>query len=458
MCTDPDGSREGPAILLVNPWITDFAAYDLWARPLGLLYLAAVLRDHGYRVRLVDCLHPGGRPDHPSSKRTGDGRGKLDKTPLPKPAPYAAIPRRYGRYGISEADVHRRLAEGPDPAVILVTSGMTYWYPGVVQTVELLRCRYPGVPILLGGVYATLCPEHARRRTGADRVLPGPGESKTLEEVDEICGREIRRRSYDHPGEIPFPAFDLYGSTDAACLLTSRGCPLRCTYCAAHLLSPGFRQRPVENVLAELEWLCRALKIKDVAFYDDALLWDADRHIKPILEEVVRRHLKVRFHTPNGLHARLLDRETAELMFRGGFRTVRLSLETADEILQRRIGPKVTRQDLVRALDHLARAGFRRREIGVYLLAGLPEQEIGEIIASIDFVSSLGAAVKLALYSPIPGTIEWRGTARGAPADLEAEPLWQNNTVYSLTVPALKDGGLEKIKEHVRQRNRSLAQ
>ena len=454
MRTDPDGSREGPAILLVNPWITDFAAYDLWARPLGLLYLAAVLRDHGYRVRLVDCLHGDGRGDGPAGRRTGDGRGKLNKMPLPKPAPYASIPRRYGRYGISEAVFRKALAQGPDPSVILVTSGMTYWYPGVVQTIDLLRRRYPGVPVLLGGVYATLCPEHARRRSGADRVLAGPGESKALQAVDEICGRSAARKMYDRLDEIPFPAFDLYEPTDAAGLLTSRGCPLRCTYCAAHLLAPGFRQRSAENVLAELEWLNRGLGIGDIAFYDDALLVAADRHIKPILKGVIKRSMKVRFHTPNGLHTSLLDRETAELMFRSGFRTVRLALETADETLQRRIGPKVTGDDLIRALDHLSRAGYRREEIGVYLLAGLPKQGIDEILASIDFVSSLGAMVKLALYSPIPGTVEWSLALRDGPDELENDPLWHNNTVYSFYAPALRNGGLIKIKEQVRERNR----
>ncbi|MGD2036453.1 MAG: B12-binding domain-containing radical SAM protein, partial [Desulfobacterales bacterium] len=53
--------RDVPHILLVNPWIHDFAAYDFWAKPLGLLYLAALLRSHGLSVSYIDCLdrfHP----------------------------------------------------------------------------------------------------------------------------------------------------------------------------------------------------------------------------------------------------------------------------------------------------------------------------------------------------------------------------------------------------------------
>ena len=44
-------------ILLVNPWIYDFTAFDLWLKPLGLLYLASHLLNQGYEVELLDCLN-----------------------------------------------------------------------------------------------------------------------------------------------------------------------------------------------------------------------------------------------------------------------------------------------------------------------------------------------------------------------------------------------------------------
>ncbi len=45
-----------PHILLINPWITDFAAYNFWIRPIGLLYIASLLRENGFQVTLIDCL------------------------------------------------------------------------------------------------------------------------------------------------------------------------------------------------------------------------------------------------------------------------------------------------------------------------------------------------------------------------------------------------------------------
>ena len=77
--------RDAPHILLVNPWIHDFAAYDFWAKPIGLLYLAAILRNHGCRVSYIDCLDRF-HPQAPSSDPTARwGRGPYLKTPIAKP-------------------------------------------------------------------------------------------------------------------------------------------------------------------------------------------------------------------------------------------------------------------------------------------------------------------------------------------------------------------------------------
>ena len=163
--------HSGPSLLLINPWIYDFAAYDFFARPLGLLYLAGWLRAQGYAVHFLDCL---GTPH----ARTGPfGTGRYPKEIIPPPPALAGITRRYGRYRISEAAFRERLDRVPTPAAILVTSLMTYWYPGVAAAIRLARERFPGVPVILGGIYATLCPEHAQQHSGADRVVAGPGEA-----------------------------------------------------------------------------------------------------------------------------------------------------------------------------------------------------------------------------------------------------------------------------------------
>ena len=118
-----------PVILLVNPWIHDFAAYDLWARPLGLLVLATRLRRYGWEPRLVDCLDP----DHPEMgpiKAKALSHGHFHRTPIPKPEALEGVPRTYCRYGVHPEFIRKDLESMPVPRAILVTSLMTYWYPG----------------------------------------------------------------------------------------------------------------------------------------------------------------------------------------------------------------------------------------------------------------------------------------------------------------------------------------
>ncbi|MFZ1986980.1 MAG: B12-binding domain-containing radical SAM protein, partial [Desulfatitalea sp.] len=167
-----------PHILLVNPWIHDFAAYDVWAKPYGLLSLAAVLRAKGVRVSYIDCLdrfHPRMAPADPSARH---GRGPYLKTPIAKPRGLEKIARTYCRYGIRPEWLDADLAALEPPLdLILVTSLMTYWYPGVFETIGVLKARFPQVPLLLGGIYARLCSEHARAHSGADQVVTDRGES-----------------------------------------------------------------------------------------------------------------------------------------------------------------------------------------------------------------------------------------------------------------------------------------
>ena len=80
----------------------------------------------------------------------------------------------------------------PVPRAILVTSLMTYWYPGVQETIQLLRSVFPEVPILLGGIYASLLPEHAQEHCGANEVLVGPGEADLEEALYRKTG--VRRQ------------------------------------------------------------------------------------------------------------------------------------------------------------------------------------------------------------------------------------------------------------------------
>jgi radical SAM superfamily enzyme YgiQ (UPF0313 family) len=439
-----------PNIFLINPWIYDFAAHDLWSKPLGLLMLAGLLRVQGYNLRLLDCLdvHDSRLQEIPGMKpatRRGFGTGKFYRTQVPKLSSLQQFDRNYYRFGITPEMFQECLLEGVKPDAVLVTSTMTYWYPGVQESIRLVKEHFYDVPVVLGGIYATLCREHAISNSGADHVISGPGEIQILKLLEQLTGYSSEKPFHNlELDALPWPAFDLLPQLDYICTLTSRGCPHRCPYCASDLLFPQFIRRDPMKVVDELEYWHEKYSIVNVAFYDDALLLDASAHILALLTEVRRRELPLHFHTPNGLHISGLSAEVCEALFLAGFKTVRLGLETGDDQRQQQLGAKVRPGAFSSALANLTKAGFQPEQIGVYLLCGLPGQEPNEMGQSIRMVLAHGARPHLAEYSPIPGTPLWSEALQCSPFDLANEPLYHNNSL----LPCRSDGfGLEELQE-----------
>ena len=448
--------KHSPHILLINPWITDFAAYNFWIKPLGLLSIAALLRENGFRVTLIDCL------DYSIKiKRYGDGR--FLKTKIKKPRPLKSIQRNYGQYGIPEEMLLKRFSfieEKPD--IIGITSGMTYWYPGVFEVIEIVRNFFEKVPIILGGVYATLCHDHAQCYSGADMVFKGGNEQEALRLISEWTGAElripqslpVRQAGEFRINSLPYPAFDLYSQRDYVCVATSRGCPLRCTYCASHLLTNGFSRRDPLGVVDEIGYWTTRYRIRNIAFYDDALLIEPSKHFIPIMKEVIKRRIQCNFHTPNAIHIKEIDEEVAQLLFRGGFKTIRLGLETSNEAIQIETGGKVDNQDFRESVRNLRRAGYSKEEIGVYIMVGLPGQRGGEVEESIAFVKETGAKPVLVEYSPVPHTPLFEKAKKMSQFDLENEPLFHNNSILPCQWDGFTMADYKRIKEELGREKR----
>ncbi len=412
----------GATILGINPPVFDFTCFDLWAKPLGLLFLLDALRRRENTVFLLDCLA------EEAGEAISFGRRKLVRSEVPKPTVFKNIPRRYHRFGLDDAAMLRRMRALPRPDCVLVTSGMTYWYEGVFRAVELAKELFPGVPVILGGVYARLCPEHAVR-SGADVVQ-------------------------DVPPSIPLvrPAMELYAESGYAVLLTSFGCPLSCEYCASKRLFPKFVVRELSETLADAAFQFSLHGARDAAFYDDALLIDKERRFYPLCEALHSRFPGVRYHTPNGLHIREIDERCAAVLKRTGFQTLRLSLESSDPDVQRKGSGKTSGEEFRRALGDLRRAGFTSEQMETYILAGLPGQTTSSVVDSILFAESCGARAKLAEFSPVPGTPSFEEAAAAIP-QLREEPLLHNKTAYTSFISgAILPEELQRLKDLTKHR------
>jgi len=443
-------------VLLVNPWIHDFAAFDFWAKPLGLLTVGAVLRTNGYTLSFVDCLAVddsllASMPRITIPRRKPEGKGKYLKQRIEKPPAYRSIERRYSRYGLPPAMVAEKLERIAQPTAVLVTSGMTYWYPGVFETIALIKCIFPHTPVMLGGVYAGLCPDHARMFSGADLVITGPGEQAVLDVLSSLTGRKHPYHpNLEDPDSLPYPAFDLYDALPYLTIATSRGCPFRCRYCASRLLNPSYTVRSARSVVDEIIFWQERTGVTNIAFYDDALFFNTSHHIVPILKRVISSGIHASFHTPNGIHVQGITVETASLMKEAGFQTIRLGLETADEECMARTGKKTSQREFLQAVRSLHAAGYKTEDIGVYLLAGLPNQTAQEVEYSIRFAQEAGARPYLAEYSPIPATSLWDEACAVSRFDLRSDPLYHNNSIFPCAWEGFTRSDLQRLKELLR--------
>lgn len=427
-------------VLLINPWIYDFAAVNFWSRPLGLLKVAECLSLFDLELSMIDCMN--------ITRPAKSGAVKYPKEPVDKPACIRSVPRRFGRYGISTERFKEALALAEPYDIVFISSLMSYWYPGVQKVVEVIRELYKNVPVVLGGIYATLWHDHASAASGADFIYKGR-VNENIKYIFDTFGFRIKREA---PAETPYYKLGLYSNFPFAPLLTGVGCPFRCSYCGSGLLSDGFSRKDPREIATEIREL-RAMGIRDFAFYDDALMVDADSHIKAILKEIAGCGPEVRFHCPNGLHARFIDDELSLLMKKSGFSTIRLGLETSDETRQETTGGKVRSEDLAYAVHKLKKAGFSKRDIGVYLMYGLPGQDLEEVKEGIGFLMSLDVKINLAEFSPIPGTGCWNELLEGGVISSGIDPLLTNNTVFSYLYSGYDPEEVKEMKLAVKKFN-----
>lgn len=425
---------DSPHILCINPWIHDFAAFDFWAKPMGLLYIAAILREHKINISFIDCLDRFHSDESEGRKILWDGRGPYRKQQIDTPKGLETAGKKFSRYGIKPEWFADDLKKTDKPDLVFVTSLMTYWASGVKETIEMVKKIYPDVPVVLGGIYASLCYEHAKEYTLADLVIQGPGEGQLKTIVKKFTGFELDDTKLadlsDHLDLLPYPAFDLLNKIAYAPVLTSRGCPFSCEYCASSFLEPVMRQRSSDNVFKEIQFWHKNYEVKNFAFYDDALLVNAEQHAFVLFEKIIASKMDLFFHAPNALHVKAITKKAADLMFKAGFKTIRMGLETTDFSHNRDHDIKVKNNEFFFAVENLKAVGFEKKQIGAYLLCGLPGQNLDEVQNSMDLVKQAGIQPVLAYYTPIPHTRMWEKAVKQSRFDLSRDPVFTNNTLF----------------------------
>ncbi len=442
--------------LLVNPWIYDFKSHDFRVKPYGLLRISAFLKNNGFEIDLIDCMDRYDPDMAPyKMKDRQHGTGEFYHEELAKPEPYKKVPRKYKRYGFPVDVFKKKLDSMKIPDIILVTSGVSYSYEGVLLALDLITDRFQSVKTVLGGIYATLCPAHAQKHSKANLVWQGDINNLFIKALNQYAQSRIEQIPEAKFREL-LPDYSFYPTTPYAAVRFTQGCPFNCTYCAIKQLCPSYYQRDTAGIIKELEGY-RASEKKSIAFYDDALLYK-NYFIKGVLREIMKKGMKFIFHASNGLHAAYIDAEIAMLMKQAGFVEPRVSLETTDYELQKNTGNKTTTEAFEKAIGYLRKTGFKDSEIGVYILAGLPGQDEESVMADVEYLKDMNVRIKPAVYSPIPGTMEFMKLRPDLRAALTLDPLKQNE-YYFLTVNTMYNWEANlRVKAAIDEHNTKLVE
>jgi radical SAM superfamily enzyme YgiQ (UPF0313 family) len=193
-------------------------------------------------------------------------------------------------------------------------------------------------------------------------------------------------------------------------VISSRGCPYPCVFCA----SPRFYDRQIrfrspQNIVGEIEMLVDKFGVKEIQFEDDNLTLNRN-HIEGVCRLIIEKNIKAAFSCPNGIRADKIDDELAKLMRQAGFYYCALGIESADKTILKNIKKSETIETITSAVQILKKNGFV--VMGFFIL-GLPGETKETIQKTIRYTIDVGLDRALfSIFEMFPGCELWT-TLRG---------------------------------------------
>jgi len=389
-------------ILLINPSfkrrIQKTERVSPTLPPIGLTYIAAVLRKNNFEVKILD----------------------LNVTKL----------------NIIE------YIEKFNPEVVGIGS-VTTTICQAFDIAQEIKKHYPKIHILFGGPHPTIIPEESIKKKYVDFVVVGEGEliildlvkelnkkgKKNFKKIDGLVfkqGNKIiqnkRRENIDNLDSLPFPAIDLlplekYQSKDTKhekfmTILTSRGCPGRCTFCNKRIFGYHTKKRSAENIIEEMEQLYKKYGYKDFHILDDLFTIDRERTVK-FCKLVLEKNLKISWKCCNGIRASTVDLELLKLMKKAGCYMVNYGAESGNQKILNLMRKGQTLEQVENAVKITKKAGIN---CGCCFMFGSIGENRKTMRQTIEFAKKLNPDIAMfSILIPYPGTpvreiIEKEGT------------------------------------------------
>ena len=269
--------------------------------------------------------------------------------------------------------------------------------------------RIAGVPVILGGLHVTACPDEARAH--ADAIVLGEGEPVWPQLIADLNQKSLqpvydaRGRPFDL-SQAPIPRFELLDPAkyNRITVQTARGCPFDCEFCAASIrLSPGYRLKPVDRVMREIDRIQEIWPHPFLEFADDNS-FAAIPHAKKLLRALAGKH--VRWFTETDVSV-ASDTELLGLMRDSGCAQVLIGFESPTrgglKRIERKTDWKARQFDhYVEAVDRIQRHGITVNGCFILGLDGTGPESFQNVL---DFVEISGLyEVQITVLTPFPGT------------------------------------------------------
>lgn len=310
---------------------------------------------------------------------------------------------------------------------------LSFYYLKVKDLCEKLKKA--GKIVVLGGPHAMIFPDKIMEETGADYINIGEGEEAINELVDvleknnndrHIPGifkkgeKNFIKRPFIEPlDKLPFPDWEqidprkykkaphggLIKNFPVAPIISSRGCPYECTFCASpKIWDRKIRFRLPENVVKEIEYLVKNFGVKEIHFEDDNLTLSKD-HVTKICNLILEKGIKISWATPNGIRADMVDFELLKLMKKAGCYYIVFGIESGNQEILDKIKKRETLEDINRAVGYAKKLKIMTQ--GFFIL-GLPGETERTINNSIKFAKKIGLdRAQFLLLDLLPGSQLW---------------------------------------------------
>jgi anaerobic magnesium-protoporphyrin IX monomethyl ester cyclase len=385
--------------------------------PLGTLYAASSLRSRGYDVALFDAM-----------------------------------------LATSEAEWAARLDEERPDVAVLFEDNFNYlskmcllrMREAAFRMLEAARDRH--IPAIVCGSDAT---DHAERYIdhGADWVVAGEGETTLGELLDAMSGRTStepadviglvfrradgetvstgRRPNVTELDGLPFPAWDLVDvdryrdawrrhGRFSMNLVSTRGCPFHCNWCAKPIWGQRYAVRSPENVAEELAWLKRTYGPDHISFADDIFGLKPD-WLEAFAAAVRERDAAIPFKCLNRADLLLRDGDV-EALRDAGCETVWMGAESGSQAVLDAMEKGTTVSEIREAAARLRGAGIR---VGFFLQFGYPGETWADVAATRRLVADvIPDDIGISVSYPLPGTTFHERVK----ADLAARGNWVDSS------------------------------